>query len=72
MRRLSILLLATLLAGCAADTDPEDRRFFTKGWLFPHRDIDQDPSFDPDPARQQPMPTSRHPDKYPEDPIIGH
>jgi hypothetical protein len=70
MKRLCLLLLPLLFAGCSTDTDPEDRRFFNRGWLFPHRDIDLDPAFD-GPQKGAPMPKQAHPEKYKEDPIVG-
>jgi hypothetical protein len=70
MKRLCILLLPLLFAGCSTDIDPEDQRFFNRGWLFPHRDIDKDPSF-PDSGKPSPMPKQAHPEKYKEDPIVG-
>jgi hypothetical protein len=70
MKRLCLLLLPLLFAGCSTDTDPEDRRFFNRGWLFPHRDIDLDPAFD-GPPKAPSMPKQVHPEKYKEDPIAG-
>lgn len=69
MKRLCFLLMPLLLAGCSRDTDPEDRRFYNRGWLWPHRDIDLDPAFD-GPPRDGRMPKQVHPEKYKEDPIV--
>ncbi len=68
MKRLCLLLVPLLLAGCARD-DPEDRRFFNRGWLWPHRDIDLDPAFD-GPVKDPRMPKQVHPEKYQGDPIV--
>jgi hypothetical protein len=67
--RCMLLLPLLLVAGCSMDTDPEDRRFYNRGWLWPHRDIDLDPSFD-GPPKQPGMPQRVHPEKYKGDPIV--
>ena len=69
MPRLCLLLLSLLLASCSNDTDPEDRRFYNRGWLFPHRDIDLDPDFD-GPVKEPGMPKRVHPEKYKQDPLV--
>jgi hypothetical protein len=70
MIRWCILLLPLLLAGCTSDMDPEDRHFFNRGWVNPHRDIDLDPTFDsPMPGTSGGMPRERHPEKYKNDPF---
>lgn len=69
MKRLCLLLAPLLIAGCSTDTDPEDQRFFNRGWLNPHRDIDLDPAFGEKPQPSQ-MPKGVHPEKYKQDPIV--
>lgn len=70
MNRLRILLLPLLFAGCSYSGDPEDARFFNRGWLLPHRDLDLDPAFNGPQKRPGGMPKEVHPEVYKQDPIV--
>ncbi len=66
-----LLLLALLGTGCTTSPDPEDRHFYNRGWLNPHKDIDEDPSFD-GPVKE-PGPTANHQHReYLKDPLVDY
>jgi hypothetical protein len=71
MKPACALLLSLLFAGCSTDADPADRRFYNRGWLFPHRDIDLDPSFAA-PGEEPGMPPPKMPKGYKPDPLLDY
>jgi len=69
MKRAALFLLPVLLVGCSTEADPEDRRFYNRGWIFPHRDIDGDPSLAA-PGEEPGMPPPKMPKNYKPDPLL--